>query len=145
MPAAASVVTSLTTGKANRSEGGETPGITPRRQRQHQSPVKALMQRFADAEALHMSSPAGSDIAFDLRGVNGLGQYGCAAMYGCSANSMRSPSLRKGHVGDVAGHRHGVLRESLKSRPIPTPVSTGLQARVQQDHEGPEVLISRLE
>src|SRR5215217_3186426 len=71
----------------------------PRRQRQQQAPVKALMERFTDAQALHMSNPAGSDIAFDLRGVNGLGQYGCAAMYGCSAELDAQPVLEEGGRG----------------------------------------------
>ncbi len=44
--------------------------------------VKAMMERFTAADELRMTSPLGSDISFDLRGVQGLGQYGFADVPG---------------------------------------------------------------
>jgi 2,5-dihydroxypyridine 5,6-dioxygenase len=44
--------------------------------------VVAMMERFTAADELHMTSPAGSDIRFDISGVKGLGQYGFADVPG---------------------------------------------------------------
>ena len=38
--------------------------------------VRRMMERFTRADVLRMTSPAGSDITFDISGARGLGQYG---------------------------------------------------------------------
>jgi 2,5-dihydroxypyridine 5,6-dioxygenase len=44
--------------------------------------VTSMMKRFTGADSLRMTNPLGSDITFDLKGVRGLGQYGCADVPG---------------------------------------------------------------